>query len=96
VRIHLGSNITLAISARMILETILGIFGSIPFQFILFLTICYFVYLSLCGPELYSGIPAVGIDTKHGFWATLDKARENWFLHGKEIMDQGLKQGCFK
>lgn len=76
----------------MIVETILGIFGSIPFQFILFLSICYFVYLSLCGPELYSGIPAVGIDAQHGFWGTLDKARENWFLHGKEIMDQGLKQ----
>ncbi|XHG05621.1 hypothetical protein AWENTII_008836 [Aspergillus wentii] len=81
----------------MLVDLILNVLGSSYFQGFLVFVLIGLVYQSTSGPKLYHGVPTVGIDTGKGI-AGLEKARQDWYVHGKEILDRGMKQcvGCFQ
>lgn len=81
-------------SATMVFDLVINILGSYLFQGFLVFVLIVLVYESTCGPKRYHGIPAVGINAQKGFFGGVAKAQEDWFLHGKEILDRGLKQVC--
>lgn len=76
----------------MLADLLSTILQSPLFQGSLVCVLLVLVYHSYSGPNLYPGFPTVGIDTSKGPVRGLDQARENWAIHGKEILDRGLKQ----
>lgn len=87
---------TNASSTTMVFDLVINILGSYRFQGFLVFVLIVLVYESTCGPKRYHGIPAVGINAQKGFFGGVAKAQEDWFLHGKEILDRGLKQVCVR
>lgn len=76
----------------MFADLVIDSLGSTFVQGFLVVVLLAVVYQWTSGPKLYPGIPVVGIDTEKGFFGGLEKAREDWFWHGREIIDRGLKQ----
>ena len=76
----------------MFVDLLINILSSPLFQGSLVCTFLVLVYHSHSGPNLYRGFPTVGIDTSKSLVKALNQARENWAIHGKEILDGGMKQ----
>lgn len=76
----------------MISELTISILESPLFRLFIIGILIKLLYDAACGPGLYPGFPAAGVDPKDGYSRGLSTARENWLAHGKEILDQGVKK----
>lgn len=76
----------------MLADLLTDILKSPLFQGSLVCALLVLVYHSYSGPGLYCGFPTAGIDTSKGLVKELARVREDWAIHGKAILDSGLKQ----
>ncbi|OGM49856.1 hypothetical protein ABOM_001453 [Aspergillus bombycis] len=82
----------------MVVGLVLEVLNSSIFHLFLVACLLVLIYDWTFSSKLYPGFPAVGIDPRKGFLRGFEKARDDWYLHGKEILDRGLKTcvGCFQ